>query len=65
MEFSSNRHSHHRSSRDLPPSPTITLSQYWDDEDEANRTKGLEDSSGGWESTYHESVVQVANPTEF
>jgi hypothetical protein len=35
-EANLNRRKTRGSSRDIPPSPTITLSQYWDESDEKN-----------------------------
>ena len=48
-----------RGSRDMPASPTITLSQYWEDEDnDASDNDGV---GGSWGPTIHDSVVEVSS----
>ena len=46
--------------RDIPPSPTITLSQYWDDDDGVSDDGGGSNGrSGSWGSNFHDSVIEV------
>ena len=57
-EANLNRRKTRGSSRDIPPSPTITLSQYWDENDDAKAGPDL-DGGGGWGSNIHDSVIEV------